>query len=72
MTEEQQSFEVLQRELEEIVGRLERGEVGVDEAIRLWQRGEDLLRRCVARLDESEGRVERLVTDARDTNAPDL
>ncbi|MGZ8687014.1 MAG: exodeoxyribonuclease VII small subunit [Gaiellaceae bacterium] len=72
MTEEQQSFEALQRELEEIVGRLERGEVGVDEAIRLWQRGEDLLRRCVARLDEAEGRVERLLTDARDTNAPDL
>jgi exodeoxyribonuclease VII small subunit len=72
MTEEQQSFEALQRELEEIVGRLERGEVGVDEAIRLWQRGEDLFRRCVARLDEAEGRVERLLTDTRDTGAPDL
>ena len=72
MTEEQQSFEALQRELEEIVGRLERGEVGVDEAIQLWQRGEELFRRCVARLDEAEGRVERLLAEARDTGAPDL
>lgn len=72
MTEEQQSFEALQRELEEIVGRLERGDVGVDEAIQLWQRGEELFRRCVARLDEAEGRVERLFAEARDTGAPDL
>ena len=72
MTEEQQSFEALQRELEEIVGRLERGDIGVDEAIQLWQRGEELFRRCVARLDEAEGRVERLVAEARDTGAPDL
>jgi len=72
VTEEQQSFEALQRELEEIVGRLERGDIGVDEAIQLWQRGEELFRRCVARLDEAEGRVERLVAEARDTGAPDL
>jgi exodeoxyribonuclease VII small subunit len=34
------SFEELRRELEEIVGTLERGDVAVDEAIALWQRGE--------------------------------
>jgi exodeoxyribonuclease VII small subunit len=72
VTEEQRSFEALQRELEEIVGRLERGEVGIDEAVQLWQRGEELFRRCVARLDEAEGRVERLFAEARDTGVPDL
>lgn len=72
MTGEERSFEELQRELEETVGRLERGEVGVDEAIRLWQRGEELFRLCVARLDDAEGRVERLLADARDTGAEDL
>jgi exodeoxyribonuclease VII small subunit len=72
VTDEEQTFESLQRELEETVGRLERGEVGVDEAIRLWQRGEELFRLCVARLDDAEGRVERLLADARDTDAPDL
>lgn len=72
MTDEERSFEELQRELEETVGRLERGEVGVDEAIRLWQRGDELLRLCVARLDGAEGRIERLLAGGRDTKAPDL
>ena len=52
------SFEDLRRELEEIVGTLERGEVGVDEAIRLWQRGEELHRRCLELLEAAEGRIE--------------
>ena len=54
------SFEALRRELEEIVGRLERGDVGVDEAIELWQRGEVLHRRCVELLEAAEGRIEEL------------
>lgn len=72
MSGEERSFEELQRELEETVGRLERGEVGVDEAIRLWQRGEELFRLCAARLDDAEGRVERLLAEKRDTGARDL
>ncbi len=72
MTEEERPYEELQRELDEIVGKLERGDVGVDEAIRLWQQGEELFRRCVARLEEAQGRVERLASDTRDTGAPDL
>ncbi|MGH3128865.1 MAG: exodeoxyribonuclease VII small subunit, partial [Gaiellaceae bacterium] len=47
MTE--RAFEELQRELEEIVTRLERGDVPVDDAIALFRRGEDLYKECVAR-----------------------
>ncbi len=54
------SFEELQAELELVVGRLERGDVPVDEALQLWQRGEELLRLCRARLEAAEGRVEEL------------
>jgi exodeoxyribonuclease VII small subunit len=54
------SFEELQAELEQVVGRLERGDVPVDEALQLWQRGEELLRLCRARLESAEGRVEEL------------
>jgi exodeoxyribonuclease VII small subunit len=43
-----------------VVGRLERGDVPVDEALQLWQRGEELLRLCRARLESAEGRVEEL------------
>jgi exodeoxyribonuclease VII small subunit len=61
------TFEDLRRELEEIIGTLERGEVGVDEAIALWQRGEALHRRCAALLDAVEGRIEELAPAPDDT-----
>lgn len=57
---EGRSFEDLQAELEQIVARLERGDVAVDEAIDLWQRGERLHRACSERLDAARGRIEEL------------
>jgi exodeoxyribonuclease VII small subunit len=54
------SFEAAQHELEQIVARLERGDVAVDEALALWRRGEELYRLCLARLDAAAGRVEEL------------
>lgn len=59
MTEER-SFEELERELEEVVAKLERGEVGVDEAIALFERGEALYRACVERLRAAELRIEEI------------
>jgi exodeoxyribonuclease VII small subunit len=57
---EQPTFEQAQRELDELVGRLERGDVPIDDAIALWHRGEELYRSCVALLDAAEGRIEEL------------
>ena len=54
------TFEDAQRELEQIVERLERGEAGLDEAIRLWERGEELYKLCVGRLDAAHGKIEEL------------
>jgi exodeoxyribonuclease VII small subunit len=54
------SFEDAQRELEQIVERLERGEASLDEAIQLWERGEELYRVCASKLDAAEGRIEEL------------
>jgi exodeoxyribonuclease VII small subunit len=54
------SFEDALRELEGIVERLERGQTTLDEALALWQRGEELHRICLARLDTAQGRVEEL------------
>jgi len=59
----EQTFEQAQRELDEIVGRLERGDVPIDDAIALWRRGEELYRSCVALLDAAEGRIEELSDD---------
>ena len=60
---EERSFEELQRELDEIVTRLERGDVPVDEAIGLFKRGEELYRACVDRLQGAELRIEELTKD---------
>jgi exodeoxyribonuclease VII small subunit len=54
------TFEAAQRELEDIVERLELGNATLDEAIALWQRGEDLYRFCRSKLDTAEGRIEEL------------
>ena len=54
------SFEEAQRELEQIVERLERGDAGLDEAIQLWERGEELYRLCVGKLDAAQGKIEEL------------
>ena len=63
---EQRSFEELQKELEDVVARLERGDVPVDDAIALFRRGEELYRACVERLEAAELRVERLTRDGAD------
>jgi len=54
------TFEELQKELEGIVTRLERGDVPVDDAIALFRRGEELYRACVQRLETAELRIEEL------------
>jgi exodeoxyribonuclease VII small subunit len=54
------TFEAAQRELEQIVHRLEGGDTGLDEAIALWERGEELYRFCVGKLDTAQGRLEEL------------
>ncbi|HXZ57695.1 MAG TPA: exodeoxyribonuclease VII small subunit [Gaiellaceae bacterium] len=61
------TFEEAQRELEEIVQRLESGEVPLDEALVLWERGEELYRFCRERLDAAEGRIEELAGRVQDT-----
>lgn len=58
------TFEEAQKELEGIVERLERGNAELDEAIRLWERGEELLVFCLARLEAAEGTIEELAQRA--------
>jgi exodeoxyribonuclease VII small subunit len=70
---EQSSFEELQRELDEVVARLERGDVPLDEALALWRRGEELHRACVERLDRAGLEIEELRlgdSSGRDSEPP--
>ncbi|MER3410102.1 MAG: exodeoxyribonuclease VII small subunit [Thermoleophilia bacterium] len=54
------SFEAAEKELRQIVERLEGGAVPLEEAIALWERGEALYRLCRERLEQAEGKVEEL------------
>jgi exodeoxyribonuclease VII small subunit len=54
------TFEQAQRELEQIVERLEHGQAPLDEAIALWERGEELYKLCVGKLDSAQGKIEEL------------
>ena len=56
------TFEAAQKELEQIVQRLESGETGLDEAIALWERGEELYRFCLGKLDSAQGKIEQLAS----------
>jgi exodeoxyribonuclease VII small subunit len=64
MSKTEPTFEEAQRELEQIVERLERGEAGLDEAIQLWERGEELYKKCVGKLDAAQGKIEELARRA--------
>ena len=54
------TFEEAQRELEQIVQRLEHGQASLDEALALWERGEELYRLCRERLDTAQAKIEEL------------
>ena len=55
------SFEEALRSLEDVVRRLEGGEVPLDESIALYERGEALRSHCQARLDAAQERIEKIV-----------
>jgi exodeoxyribonuclease VII small subunit len=54
------TFEEARAELEKIVAELESGRAGLEEALQLWQRGEELYRLCLAKLDAAQGAIEEL------------
>ncbi len=54
------TFEEAQRELEAVVRQLETGQADLDRALTLWERGEELYRFCLERLDSAQGKIEEL------------
>ena len=59
MTEK--TFESSLKELEEIVGRLEGGDLPLEQSLELFEQGVRLSRDCQKRLDEAERKVEILL-----------
>lgn len=57
------SFEDALRALEDVVRRLESGEVPLDDSITLYERGEALRKHCQTRLDAAQARIEKIVAE---------
>lgn len=55
------TFEQALRALEDVVHKLESGDVPLDDSISLYERGEALRKHCQARLDAAQARIERIV-----------
>ncbi len=55
------TFEESLRTLEEVVERLERGELTLEESVRLFEQGLQLSNACKTELDRAEGKIQLLV-----------
>lgn len=66
-----ETFEEALTQLEEVVARLEDDSVGLEEAIKLFERGVKLARRCRTQLEGVEKRVEQLLAEAAEGAEPD-
>ena len=61
---EKLSFEDAMGELEQLVEQIESGEIGLEEALKRYERGIALIKRCRTVLDSAEQRIAELTTDA--------
>ena len=61
---EGQSFETMMKRLEDLVARLEGGNLPLEDSIRSFEEGMALVRECTAVLQRAEERIEKLTRDA--------
>jgi exodeoxyribonuclease VII small subunit len=54
------SFEQALAELEQIIDQLESGQLALDEALALFERGQQLTTACGAQLDNAELKIQKL------------
>lgn len=71
MTEESEGFDFERslKELEELVGRMEKGELSLEESLKSFERGIELTRACQQALKEAEQKVEILISKGSDVRA---
>jgi exodeoxyribonuclease VII small subunit len=57
------TFEQALRELQSIVDKLETGEVTLEEAIEMYERGVKLSKYCIQKLTQAELRIKKIIKD---------
>ena len=68
MNKENKTFEEKLQRLEQIVRTMERGEAPLEESLKLFQEGTELVRSCGKLLDEAELQVKKVMTAADGTH----
>lgn len=63
MNQNNKTFEENMGRLEQIVRAMERGDVALEESLKLFQEGTELIRNCGKLLDEAELQVKKIMTD---------
>ena len=64
MNQQNKTFEENMQRLEQIVRAMERGDVALEESLKLFQEGTDLVRSCSKLLDEAELQIKKVMTAA--------
>jgi len=63
LAEKNATFEDNLRRLEDVVGKLEQGELPLDDAVKLYQEGMRLSKLCAERLASVEAEIKKLVVE---------
>ncbi len=61
------SFETMMQRLQDLVDRLEAGNLTLEDSIRAYEEGMALVRKCTAVLSQAEQRIQKLTRDAAGT-----
>lgn len=64
MNQKNSTFEENMQRLEQIVRSMERGDVPLEESLKLFQEGTNLVAACGKLLDEADMQVKKVVADA--------
>ncbi len=67
MNPENKTFEDNMQRLEQIVRAMERGDVALEESLKLFQEGTDLVRACGKLLDDAQLQVKKVMVSADGT-----
>ena len=62
MNQENQTFEASMARLEQIVRAMERGDVALEESLKLFQEGTELVRNCQKLLDDGQLQIKKIMT----------
>lgn len=62
MNQQNKTFEQSMQRLEQIVRSLERGDAALEESLKLFQEGTELVRSCGKLLDEAQLQVQKIMT----------